>query len=67
MKAKIRGIYALARAQIAETTFVQVMGEKVIHRLDTLTLDENSMEAHYTWGYDESDMGHVFDMIVDIA
>ena len=53
--------------QIAKTTFVQVMGDKVIHRLDTLTLDENSMEAHYTWGYDESDMGHVFDMIVDIA
>ena len=53
--------------QIAKTTFVQVMGDKVIHRLDTLTLDENSIEAHYTWGYDESDMGHVFDMIADIA
>ena len=45
--------------QIAEETFVQVMGEKVIHQLDMLTLNENSIEAHYTWGVDESDMGHV--------
>jgi hypothetical protein len=53
--------------QIAEATFVQVMGEKVMQRLDTLTLDENSMEAHYTWGLDESDMAHIFDMTVDSA
>jgi hypothetical protein len=53
--------------QIAEETFVQVMGEKAMHRLDKLTLNENSMEAHYTWGVDEGDMGHVFDMIGDIA
>lgn len=49
--------------QIAETTFVQAMGDKGIHRLDTLTLNENPIEAHYTWEYDESDMVHVFDMI----
>jgi hypothetical protein len=53
--------------QIAEETFIQVMGEKVVHRLDKLTLNENSMEAHYTWGIDESDMGHVFDMTGDIT
>jgi hypothetical protein len=53
--------------QIAEETFIQVMGEKVVHRLDKLILNENSMEAHYTWGIDESDMGHVFDMTGDIT
>ena len=53
--------------QIAEETFVQVMGEKVIHRLDKLTLKENSIEVHYTWGIDESDMGHVFNIIGDIT
>jgi succinate dehydrogenase flavin-adding protein (antitoxin of CptAB toxin-antitoxin module) len=53
--------------QIAEETFIQVLGENVINRLDKLTLNENSMEVHYTWGIDESDMGHVFDMTVDIT
>ena len=53
--------------QIAEATFVQVKGEEVMRRLDSLTLDENSIEAHYTWGLDESDMGHFFDITVDIA
>lgn len=52
--------------QIADETFVQVMGGKVIHRLDMLTLNGNSIEAHYTWGVDERDMGHVFDIIGDI-
>ena len=51
---------------IAEATFVQVKGEEVMRRLDSLTLDEDSMEAHYTWGLDEGDMGHFFDIAVDI-
>lgn len=53
--------------RIAEETFVQVMGEKVLHQLDKLTFTENSIEAHYTWGIDENDMGHVFDIIGDIT
>ena len=52
---------------IVEATFVQVKGEDIMRRLDSLTLDENSIEAHYTWGLDESDMGHFFDITVDIA
>ena len=52
---------------IVEATFIQVKGETVMRRLDSLTLDENSIEAHYTWGLDESDMGHFFDIIVDIT
>ena len=32
-----------------------------------VTLDENCIEAHYTWGLDESDMGHFFDITVDIT
>jgi hypothetical protein len=63
----IDGLTREEAEQIAEETFVQVMGEKAMHRLDKLTLNENSMEAHYTWGVDERDMGHVFDMIGDIA
>jgi hypothetical protein len=52
--------------QIAGETFVQVLGDKVIRRLDNLTLGEASIKAHYTWGYDESDMGHVYDMTADL-
>jgi hypothetical protein len=52
---------------IAETTFIQVMGEEVMHQLDTLTFDNIQIEAHYTWGYDENDMGHVFDLTADLT
>ena len=52
---------------IAEATFIQVMGEEVTHRLDTLTFDDTQIEAHYTWGHDENDMGHVFDMTADLT
>jgi len=52
---------------IAGTTFIQVMGEEVTHRLDTLTFDDTQIEAHYAWGHDENDMGHVFDMIADLT
>ena len=52
---------------IAGTTFIQVMGEEVTHRLDTLTFDDTQIEAHYTWGHDENDMGHVFDMTADLT
>ena len=52
---------------IVGTTFILVMGEYVTHQLDTLTFDSTKIEAHYTWGYDETDMGHVFDMTADLT
>ncbi len=52
---------------IVGTTFIMVMGDYVTHRLDTLTFDSTEIEAHYTWGYDETDMGHVFNMTVDLV
>jgi hypothetical protein len=52
---------------IAEVTFNTVMGQNRIHRLDALTLKEAQMNAHYTWGYNENDLGHVFNMIVDLV
>lgn len=51
---------------IVETTFTTVLGHNRIHRLDTLTLKEAQITAHYSWGYNENDLGHVFDMIVDL-
>ena len=52
---------------IVGTTFILVMGDYVTHRLDTLTFKDIQIEAHYTWGVDENDMGHVFDMTADLT
>ena len=52
---------------IAGTTFILVMGDRVTHRLDTLTFDDTKIEAHYTWGNDENDLGHVFDVSADLT
>ncbi len=52
---------------IVGTTFIKVMGEYVTHRLDSLTFNDTQIEAHYTWGYDENDMGHIFDINADLT
>jgi len=52
---------------IVGTTFILVKGDYVTHRLDTLTFDNTQIEAHYTWGHDENDMGHVFDVTADLT
>jgi hypothetical protein len=51
---------------IAETAFIQTMGETIMHHLDILTFDDQQISAHYTWGYDENDMGHIFDLNADL-
>jgi hypothetical protein len=52
---------------IVGTTFILVKGDFVTRRLDTLAFDSTEIEAHYTWGHDETDMGHVFDVTVDLT
>jgi hypothetical protein len=52
--------------KIAEVAFIQTIGEK-LHRLDTLIFDDNKITAHYTWGYDENDMGHIFDLTANLT
>ena len=52
---------------IAGTTFIQVKGEYVWRRLDTLTFDDTQIKAQYAWGYDETDLGHVYDMTADLT
>jgi hypothetical protein len=52
---------------IVGTTFIHVKGEYVTHRLDNLTFDSAEIEAHYTWGINEDDMGHVFDLTADLT
>ena len=53
--------------KVAEAAFIQTMGEEVLRRLDTITYDDEQITAHYTWGIDENDMGHVFDLNADLC
>jgi hypothetical protein len=52
---------------IVGTTFILVMGDHVMDQLDTLVFDDVEITAHYTWGYDENDMGHIFDITADLT
>jgi len=52
---------------IVGTTFIQIMGDYVTHRLDTLDFDDAQITAHYTWGQDENDLGHVFGATADLT
>jgi len=52
---------------IVGTTFILVIGDYFMHQLDTLTFDDTKIEAHYTWGYDRNDMGHVFDVTANLT
>jgi hypothetical protein len=61
------GLTAKEAELIAETTFIQVRGERVWRRLETLTFDDTQVRAHYGWGYDETDLGNVYDMTADLT
>jgi hypothetical protein len=52
---------------IAGTTFIHVKGESVWRRLETLTFDDTQIKAHYAWGLNEADLGHVYDMTADLT
>jgi hypothetical protein len=60
------GINEEEAKMICEVAFNQTLGVR-LHRLDTITFNDEQIISHYTWGYDENDMGHVFDLIADIA
>ncbi|MCW4033995.1 MAG: protease complex subunit PrcB family protein [Candidatus Bathyarchaeota archaeon] len=60
------GITETEAKQITNATFVQTMGNEVLYELDTIDFDETQITAHYTWGYDQNDMGHVFDLVADL-
>ncbi len=52
--------------EIAETTFLTVMGNAA-YRLDSLVIEGQLIETHFTWGVNEEGLGHIFDMTVDLA
>jgi hypothetical protein len=52
--------------KVTEAAFIQTMGAK-LHQLDRLTYDDKQIIAHYIWGYDETDMVHIFDFEADLT
>jgi len=52
--------------EIAETTFLTVMGNTA-HRLDSLIVEGQLIKAYFTWGVNEEDLGHIFDMAVELT
>lgn len=61
------GLTQKEAALIAEAMFIQVIGDDVTHQLDALTFNDVQIQAHYAWGLDEKDVGHVFDMTADLT
>ena len=52
---------------IVGTTFIHVMGENRWHRLTTITFDNTQIKAHYAWGHNENDLGHICTMTADLS
>jgi len=52
---------------IAKATFVHVKGEETLFRLDDLTFIDKELTARFTWGIHENDMGHIFELTVDLT
>jgi len=52
---------------IAEATFVHVKGEETLFRLDDLAFTDKQITARFTWGVDENDMGHIFELTADLT
>ena len=60
------GIIEEEAKMISEIAFNQTLGD-TLHRLDDIAFNNEQISAHYIWGYDENDMRHIFDLIVDIT
>lgn len=50
---------------IGERVFVAVLGSEVLRRLDSISFEKDLVTIHYTWGYDEQDLGHFLEAVVD--
>jgi hypothetical protein len=51
---------------IAEKVFTSIMGS-TMHRLNELSVDGSKLNVTFTWGVNEGDMGHFFDISGDVA
>jgi len=60
------GIDSDEAIKMADATFRFVMGGNVLGVLTGFNIGLGVVEAHYVWGYDAADLGHVFDMKADL-
>jgi len=52
--------------EIADATFIHVKGEKTLFRLDDLIFNDKQIFSRYTWGVNEEDTGHIFELEADL-
>ena len=52
--------------RIVESSFIEALGEGTLRRLDTMNFDNKHISAHYTWGYNEADLGHILNLEADL-
>ncbi len=52
---------------IAESTFIHVKSEETLYRLDNLTFNDTQITASFSWGVDENDMEHIFELTADLT
>jgi len=50
---------------IGERVFVAVLGSEVLRRLDSISLEKDLITIHYTWGFNEQDLAHFLEAVVD--
>jgi len=53
--------------KIANAIFVHVKGENTLYQLNSMTFNNKEIIADYTWGYNQEDMSHVFELKVDLV
>ncbi len=52
--------------KITESIFIHVKGENTPHQLNTITYNNKEITANYTWGYNQEDMNHTFELKADL-
>jgi hypothetical protein len=52
---------------ISESTFIHVKGEETLYILDYLNFNNTQITASFSWGVDTNDMGHIFELTVDLT
>lgn len=52
--------------RIADAVFIHVKGENTLFQLDTISFNDQEIVADYIWGVNEADMGHIFELSVDL-
>lgn len=52
--------------KIADTIFIHVKGENTLNQINSILFNEEAIVADYTWGINQDDMSHFFELTVDL-